>query len=303
MSIADLSAYLNACRIRVEKRLESFFKEGTAPWASRLDAAMVHSLLGGGKRLRPILCVAAAQAIVQDRETALDRCLDVACALEMIHTYSLIHDDLPAMDNDDLRRGRPTCHRAFDEATAILAGDALQALAFEVLASFGKNSHNPLLGLSLVVALARASGNRGMVAGQMLDLSAEGQMLNLEDLEKLHRLKTGALIEVSVWSGGVLGGASVEEIQALSTYGRHLGLAFQVTDDLLDVTGDPAVMGKTAGSDVQNHKATYPSLLGMAKAQAMAEELIQKSLDALEAFGPGADPLRAIAAYVLERKQ
>lgn len=296
----QLADYLQTCRQAVDTRLSDLLGESPSP---RLHAAMSHSLLGGGKRLRPVLCIAAAEAILGDQAAALDLCLDTACALEMIHTYSLIHDDLPAMDNDDLRRGRPTCHRAFDEATAILAGDALQCLAFNILATSGSQSRHPEIGLSIMADIARASGPSGMVAGQMLDLAAEGQTLTLQALETLHSLKTGALIEVAVTSGAHLASATSEQVLALSAYGRCLGLAFQVTDDLLDIMGDPQVMGKAAGSDIQNGKATYPSLLGLEAAALMADQLIQKSITALAGFNAGADALRAIAAYVLERKQ
>ena len=227
----------------------------------------------------------------------------VACSLEFIHTYSLIHDDLPAMDNDDLRRGKPTCHVAFGEATAILAGDALLTLAFEILCEpriKEKNTHIENW-LKAVHIIASAAGYNGMVEGQMQDMAAEGVALSVEDLERLHALKTGALIRASVESGAVLSGASQTEISALSDYAKRIGLAFQVTDDILNVTGDAAVMGKAVGTDTHRGKNTYPSLLGLAQAKALSENLIVQAIEALDIFDARANPLRAIAGYIISR--
>ncbi|TWI74324.1 farnesyl-diphosphate synthase [Desulfobotulus alkaliphilus] len=297
-----LGDHLESCRRWVDLSLKACLDAASCP-SPRLYEAMSHSLMAGGKRLRPILCLGAAQAITENLEQAMDLCRDVACALELIHTYSLIHDDLPAMDDDDLRRGIPTCHKAFDEGTAILAGDALLTLAFDRLSSSKKALSHPLLWLNIIGAIARAAGPAGMVGGQMLDLASEGKNIDYGMLERLHRLKTGALIEVSIYSGALLAEASEKQQAALHAYGRHLGLAFQVTDDLLDVTGDPSVMGKNTGSDAQSQKATYPSLLGLEAAMGLAENLVKNAIDSLDNFGPGADPLRALAAYVLERKK
>ena len=219
----------------------------------------------------------------------------------MIHTYSLIHDDLPAMDNDRLRRGRPTCHIAFDEATAILAGDALLTLAFETVAA---HSPGPVERRTEVVRLlARAAGPAGMVGGQMLDMLSEGRALDQTELEGLHRLKTGALIEASLACGAVLAGGSAVQLETLREYGRLLGLAFQVTDDILNVEGDPSVMGKAAGTDVRRNKSCYPGILGLVKSKEFAQNLVQQAVSSLTGFDSGAAPLRAIARYVVERKK
>ncbi|MCW7755116.1 polyprenyl synthetase family protein [Desulfobotulus sp. H1] len=298
----DLATYLAQCHQWMEDALKECLVRMSSP-SPRLQAAMFHSLMAGGKRLRPVLCMAAAETILENRLDAMEMCREVACSLELIHTYSLIHDDLPAMDNDDLRRGIPTCHRAFDEGTAILAGDALLTFAFECMASSKHKHKNPGLLIEIIGEIARSAGPRGMVAGQMLDLASEGRKIEREELETLHKLKTAALIEVSVKSGALLAGASPRQMQSLSLYGSLLGLAFQVTDDLLDVTGDPLEMGKAAGSDAQSQKATYPSLLGLEATQSLASELILGALDSLKDFGTGADSLRLLASYVLERRK
>jgi geranylgeranyl diphosphate synthase type II len=295
----DLGAYLAERRQRVEATLVDYLAVSDA--APRIVRAMGHSLLDGGKRLRPILCMAAAEAV----GGAADGVLPAACALEMIHTYSLIHDDLPAMDDDRLRRGRPTCHMAFDEATAILAGDALLTLAFEVLAAAGETAGSPSarIWLPVIRDIAEAAGYRGMVEGQMRDMAAETAPLSLSELEAVHRRKTGALIRVAVTTGARLAGASTEDRTSLERYADRLGLAFQVTDDILNVEGDPAVMGKAAGTDWERRKSTYPSLLGLAAAKTLAARLVRESLAALDGFPPAADPLRAIAGYVLRRRR
>jgi geranylgeranyl diphosphate synthase, type II len=298
---ADLAPYLAARRERVESALSAcLFADGSGT-PPRIVRAMVHSLLGGGKRLRPILCMAAAEAVGGDSETVLP----AACALEMIHTYSLIHDDLPAMDDDRLRRGRPTCHVAFDEATAILAGDALLTLAFETLAVAGEQAppEQARNWLGAIREIADASGYRGMVEGQMRDMAAENRRLSREALEAVHRRKTGALIRASVASGARLAGASEAERRSLEIYADRLGLAFQVTDDILNVEGDPRVMGKAAGTDRERRKSTYPGLLGLETAKALAARLVGEAADALVAFPRSAAPLRAIAGYVLARRR
>lgn len=294
----DLKTYLETQRARVNTGLESLFDHQAR--SSRLVAAMCHSLLDGGKRLRPILCLAACEAVGGH----CDLVMDAACALELLHTYSLIHDDLPAMDNDVLRRGKPTCHVAFDEATAILAGDALLTLAFEIMAQ--KACDDPgrtSAWMQSLATLARAAGFRGMVEGQVRDIASQNQRLKLQALEALHRLKTGALIEASVVIGALLGEAGPSQVSALKTYAGHIGLAFQVADDILDVEGDTVVMGKPTGSDAKLHKNTYPALMGLANSKDLARHLVQMALQALEGFDTKADPLRAIAAYIVERNR
>lgn len=295
----DLPGYLAERRRIVEAALTAALEPGDRP--PRIVQAMAHSLLDGGKRLRPILCMAAAEAVGGNPTTAIP----AACALEMIHTYSLIHDDLPAMDDDRLRRGRPTCHIAFDEATAILAGDALLTLAFSVLAEAGENAPEgeAVRWLRAIRWIADAAGCLGMVEGQMRDMAGEKARLSLEAMEAVHRRKTGAMIRASVAAGAGLAGASPEARLALETYADRLGLAFQVTDDILNEEGDPAIMGKAAGTDRDRHKSTYPVLLGLDAAKDHAARLIREAVDAIDDFPPAADPLRAIADYVLRRRR
>lgn len=268
--------------------------------ATRLCLAMHYSLMASGKRLRPILCLAAAEAVGCDRQ---DDILQVACAIEMIHTYSLIHDDLPAMDDDQLRRGKPTCHVEFDEATAILAGDALLTLAFELLASPGNlTSHaHAEKRFRVLQIIAKAAGYRGMIEGQMRDIAAEGKQLALEDLKSLHALKTGALIEAAVISGAISGGGTDDEIGHLSRYAQHIGLAFQVTDDILNIEGSPEIMGKASGTDALREKSTYPALMGKKSSREYAETLIRNAIEALSFLNHETAPLAAIAQYVVER--
>lgn len=291
----DLSGYLARNNEHLDRVLSTWL--GRPEPGDRLAEAMRYSLMAGGKRLRPNLCLAAAQAVGGNPEEALA----VACALEMIHTYSLIHDDLPGMDDDDLRRGKPTCHKAFDEATAILAGDALLTMAFEVVASMPACS--PELRLEVIRIISAAAGARGMVRGQMLDMLAEGMALGLADLERLHRLKTGALIEASLAAGALVAGGAPAQLEAVRTYGRAIGLAFQVADDILNVEGDPAVMGKAAGTDKLRRKNSYPDLLGLEKSREFAQNLVQQAIEALAGFDSKADALRAIASYIVERKK
>jgi geranylgeranyl diphosphate synthase type II len=261
-----------------------------------LFEAIRYSLFNGGKRIRPLLAYAAANA-VGEINPSTDR---VAAALEMIHAYSLIHDDLPAMDNDDLRRGKPTCHIAFDEATAILAGDGLQTLAFEQLLE--AQQLPPQTTLRLLAMLTKAAGIDGMVYGQAIDMAAVNQTLTLPQLEHMHRHKTGAMISASVMMGGMTAGASEGQLGALKDYGEAIGLAFQVQDDILDVTTDTAVLGKQQGSDQARNKPTYLSLLGLDGARQKAAELHSKSLSALASFDECADQLRAIANYIVKRE-
>lgn len=297
----DLSAYLRQRRKLVNQRLTALL--GAPRIDSRLFRAMRHSLMASGKRLRPVLCLAAAEAVGGFSEAVLE----TACAIEMIHTYSLIHDDLPAMDNDALRRGQPTCHVQFDEATAILAGDALLTLAFETLSRPGEPGREKdggvtcLQRLRVIGIIARAAGCRGMIEGQMRDMAAEGRHLELSALKGMHALKTGALIRASVISGALLAGAERRQMSALHAYADNIGLAFQVIDDILNVSGDPQRMGKAAGTDRAREKSTYPALMGLDKAGQYAADLVANALQAIEIFGNKAEPLRAVASYIIER--
>ena len=296
MNSFDLNSYLSSKRKQINQALDSIFSNTS----NKIVKAMKYSLMAGGKRIRPVLCVAAAETVGGQSQDVIS----AACALEMIHTYSLIHDDLPSMDNDDIRRGQPTCHVAFDEATAILAGDALLTLAFEVLSSteFVQDNHVRNW-MNVIHTLSTAAGYKGMIEGQMQDMAGEGHLLCLEDLENMHALKTGALIEASVTVGAILGKGSPDQIQQLKTYSKNIGLAFQVTDDLLDVEGDPNVMGKDAGSDQARSKSTYPALLGIEQSKQFAKKLVNNALKALDYFDNKAQPLRAIAYYIVDRKR
>ncbi|MDN6297985.1 MAG: polyprenyl synthetase family protein [Halomonas sp.] len=289
---ATPGARREASSARVEATLAALFDARPAP-APRLEAAMRHGLLVGGKRLRPLLVYLAGQALGAD-----DNALDApAAAVELIHAYSLIHDDLPAMDDDDRRRGQPTVHKAFDEATAILAGDALQALAFEVIASTG----HPRLG-ALIQTLAASAGRDGMVAGQALDMAAVGQSIDATALATMHAHKTGALIEAAVRLGGLTAVAENDpRLEALARYARAIGLAFQVHDDVLDVTGDSTTLGKAAGADAARDKPTYPGLLGLDGARYKARELVDDAVAALAPLGERAAPLAELARYIIER--
>ncbi|UCD90013.1 MAG: polyprenyl synthetase family protein [Desulfobacterales bacterium] len=299
MNNADLSAYLSAKRQLVNGALNDIL--GQTSGSIRIVAAMKHTLMAGGKRLRPTLCIAATEAV----DGQIDDVMNAACAIEMIHTYSLIHDDLPAMDDDHLRRGKPTCHVAFDEPTAILAGDALLTLAFEILSSFQVNDQsNAVKWLTVIHTIATAAGHKGMIEGQMRDIHAEGgQSLSLTELEAMHALKTGALIEASITTGAILGGGGGDQIEQLKIYANNIGLAFQVTDDILNVEGDPDIMGKGVGTDHARQKSTYPAVLGIEKSKQFAKKLVNNALQALEYFDNKSDPLRAIAHYVIARRR
>ncbi len=293
-----IAAYQARCQKQVDAALEPLF---AAPRVEleRLYAAMRYSVFNGGKRVRPLLAYAACEALGGSAQQADG----AACAVELIHAYSLVHDDLPAMDDDDLRRGQPTTHIAFDEATAILAGDGLQSLAFAVLASARHNPQSAEIRLSMFAALADAAGPAGMVGGQAIDLGSVGQQLQQPALEVMHRHKTGALIEAAVRLGALASGRADEQaLTGLSTYARAVGLAFQVQDDILDVESDTATLGKTQGKDQANDKPTYPALLGMAAAKAYALELRDQALQALQPFGEAAKPLRELARYIVERR-
>ena len=290
-----LSEYLNEVRRQVGEALTRYLPAEGGACPSRLESAMRYSLMAGGKRLRPLLCVLAAEACGGSRDEAMP----AACALEMVHTYSLIHDDLPAMDDDDLRRGRPTCHKAYDEATAILAGDGLLTLAFQVLA---QRVRGEVAAVRCVRALAEAAGPEGMVGGQMADLEAEGRLDGTpEALEAIHRRKTGALLRASLRMGAHVAGASEDEVAALDRYGEAIGLAFQIVDDLLDVQGDEAKLGKRVGKDSELGKWTYPGFLGVEGSRLRARQLADEAVAALAPLGTRGDRLRALAMDLLER--
>jgi geranylgeranyl pyrophosphate synthase len=264
----------------------------------RFQPAIRHALQAGGKRIRPLLVYAAGNAVTAAPAAA--QLLDsAACAVELLHTYSLIHDDLPAMDDDDLRRGKPSLHKAYDEATAILVGDGLQARAFELLAEAPGLSDAQRI--AMIKVLAAAAGLRGMVGGQYIDIQATDTDMDLAALQTMHALKTGALIRASLAIGGIAAGADQKQLSALDNYGTHIGLAFQVTDDILDVEGNSATLGKTQGKDSDANKPTYVKLMGLDGAKAEARRLLQQALDALESFGESADLLRDLARYIVER--
>jgi len=290
---------LDTHRARIEAALERLLPPPDPGLPERrLVEAMRYSLLAGGKRLRPVLCLAAAEAVGGPNATAAD--VDRACAaIECVHTYSLIHDDLPAMDDDDLRRGKPTCHRAFDEATAILAGDALQVLAFEMLCE--AEGIRADTRLALLATLASASGISGMVGGQAMDLACVGQAVAQPALERMHALKTGALIRAAVRMGGLLGGAKAEALDALDRYASAIGLAFQVQDDILDGTGTAAALGKAPGADAARDKPTFLSLMGERAAADYAQALCERAVQALAPFGERAQPLADIARFIVAR--
>lgn len=267
-----------------------------------LIMAMAHSLMAGGKRLRPILAMAAAQACGKDYQPALPVC----CAIEMVHTYSLIHDDLPAMDNDDLRRGLPTCHKKFSEATAILAGDALLTHAFYILSQPELNFKiypDDQTRIKLMATLSKAAGIQGMVEGQMLDIQSysSDQEDTLAHLKKIHTLKTGRMITASVEAGAISVGADNEKIASLVVYAEKIGTAFQVADDILNIEGDPDVMGKAAGSDALNDKMTFPAIIGLDESKKYAKELVNGAIESISKFTESARPLREIATYIINR--
>ena len=293
----DLKAYLATCQTRVEAALtQRLPAENILP--NKLHQAMRYSVLNGGKRMRPMLTYATG-SVLGISPDALDA---VACAVECIHVYSLIHDDLPAMDDDDLRRGKPTCHVAFDEATAILAGDGLQTLAFELLAHDASIQVSAQNRLQMITSLARASGSLGMVGGQAIDLESVGRMLTLPELENMHIHKTGALIRASVILATLAKeGVDEEAVKRLDNYAKCIGLSFQVKDDILDEESDTATLGKTQGKDKDNNKPTYPALLGLSGAKEKAQELHEKAIENLAYFAVQADLLRNLSLYIIQR--
>lgn len=291
----ELDQLLHSYIRQVDAQLELIIPQAAGP-ASKLYKAMRYSVFNGGKRVRPALCFAAADAIgASNSNTA-----KVAAAVEMIHAYSLIHDDLPAMDDDDLRRGVPTCHIKFDEATAILAGDGLQSLAFKQLTELADLPAS--INLKLIAILSDLAGCNGMVSGQAVDLASTGKQLSADELDYMHNHKTGALIEASVVMGALATNQATDtQIEALKQYARAIGLAFQIQDDILDVESSTEQLGKSQGSDSANDKATYTSILGIEKARSEAERLYQTSIDALSIFSNNADSLRALAKFIVHR--
>ncbi len=293
----DLDAHIASRAAAVEAALDRFLPPAEAE-PGRLHAAMRYSVTAGGKRLRPMLVLDCCAAV----GGRADQAMPTACAFECIHTYSLIHDDLPCMDDDDLRRGRPSCHKQFDEETALLAGDALQTLAFALCAAnAGHGAVTAERALRATAVLAEAAGAPGMVGGQMLDLLAERHEPTAELVRSIHLRKTTALIRAACRAGGILGGGDEPRVAALAEYGGSLGLAFQIVDDILDIEGDEAALGKPIGSDQARGKATWPALFGLEASRAEAEELIAAATGALDGFGDEAAPLRALARFVIER--
>ena len=294
----DFNTRLRNYKQRVDHALDVFLPDTPTRGHDLIEAMRYAVIGGGGKRIRPAMVFAAGEASGADLDT-----LDVpACAVEMIHTYSLIHDDLPAMDDDDLRRGQATCHKAFDEATAILAGDALQAHAFEILAASALQVDDRRR-LEMITLLATASGSEGMAGGQAMDLAAVGHSLTLEQLEAMHRLKTGALIRASILLGALSSPATTEaELTVLDRYADCIGLSFQIQDDILDVVGDTETLGKPSGSDQKMLKPTYPSILGLEASKKLALEQHEQALGHLESLDARADTLRQLSAYIVERE-
>ncbi len=288
--------YLSEQKALIDAALEELLP-GDDDCPETLHRAMRYSTLAGGKRLRPILCLAACRAVGGDEDDALA----TACALEMIHTYSLIHDDLPSMDDDDLRRGRPTLHRAFSEGAAVLAGDGLLTLAFEIVGADGRLTDQQVR--RIIIQLATGSGCRGMVGGQQADLDAEGKAISPEELEYIHSHKTGALLTAAVLCGAIAGAADEKQLKQLREYGMAIGLAFQIKDDLLDVEGETAKLGKSIGQDEKAGKATYPTVWGIEASREKLSQAITRAMTSLEGFGEEAEPLRKIARFIARREK
>ncbi|MDX9872088.1 MAG: polyprenyl synthetase family protein [Clostridia bacterium] len=294
----DLKEYLQNKTVQIDRSLLALLPPSSA-YPEIIHESVSYSIFAGGKRLRPILCLAGAEALGGDSSELLP----VACALEMIHTYSLVHDDLPAMDDDDYRRGKPTNHKVFGEGIAVLAGDALLTLAFEVLAAYGMRVKEEKRSqvLAVIQEIARAAGAFGMIGGQAVDLQSEGKKIESATLEYIHRHKTGALFTAAVRAGALLSQATEHQLAALSRYAENFGLAFQITDDLLDIEGSAEVIGKPVGSDIRNEKVTYPSLYGLENTKRLAAETIEKAVEALSDLPGDAEPLRLLVQYLLKR--
>jgi len=294
----NLKEYLGEKKAMVDRTLETYLSDPPG-LASDLITAMKYSLFAGGKRLRPVLCMAGAEAIGGDATDVLP----VACALELIHTFSLIHDDLPVMDDDDWRRGKPTNHKVFGEALALLAGDGLLAEAFFLMSAAELSERfSAEIIIKVINLIARATGYRGMVGGQVVDFQSEGKLVNSFLVDFIHNHKTGALIAASVSSGALLSGGDESQLEAITSYGQKIGLAFQISDDILDIEGDSETMGKRIGSDIRKRKLTYPAALGLSKSKQIQAELIKEAIDSLQPFDHRAEPLRQIARYIIERR-
>ena len=294
----SLMEYLESKKGMVDEALDSFLP-GESGISPEIFESVRYSVFAGGKRIRPILCMAAAETLGKDGEMTLP----VACALEMIHTYSLIHDDLPAMDDDDYRRGMPTNHKVFGEDIAILAGDALLTEAFHLMS--GRDvliRISPERLLRIINEISKAAGFFGMIGGQVVDLKSEGRDVTMETLYRIHTLKTEALITVSVRAGAIIAGADENELRKLSEYGGKIGLAFQIADDILDIEGDQEILGKDTGSDRKKKKVTFPALIGIESSREKATSLIEEAITALGSFDERAEPLRMIARFIVERK-
>ena len=293
-----IKKYLDERKALVDKALQKLMPKPSG-LASDVIKAMNYSLFAGGKRIRPILCIAGAEAVGGHADTVVP----VACAIELIHTYSLIHDDLPVMDNDDLRRGKPTNHKVFGEAVAVLAGDGLLTLAFNLMAGYGaeKDVKKKAL-LRIIDLIASAAGYKGMVGGQVVDITYEGKEPDAAVVEYIHRHKTAALIAASVTAGTILAGGTTDEEKSINRYGQQIGLAFQIADDILNIEGDRKVIGKGIGSDKEKGKITYPSVFGTAESKTIQKELITNAIDSLKRFDTRAEPLRSLARYIIERK-
>jgi len=293
-----IEQYLDERKTLVDKALQKFMPRPSG-LASDVINAMNYSLFAGGKRVRPILCMAGAEAV----GGSTDSVVPVACAIELIHTYSLIHDDLPVMDNDDLRRGKPTNHKVFGEAVALLAGDGLLTLAFNLMAGYGAEKEVEKKALLRVIDLiASAAGYKGMVGGQVVDITYEGKEPDPSVVEYIHRHKTAALIAASVTAGTILAGGNKDEEKSINRYGQQVGLAFQIADDILNIQGDRKIMGKGTGSDKEKGKITYPSVFGTAESTKIQKELIKNAIESLKGFDNRAEPLRDLARYIINRK-
>ncbi len=293
-----IEQYLDERKTLVDKALQKFMPRPSG-LASDVINAMNYSLFAGGKRVRPILCMAGAEAV----GGSTDSVVPVACAIELIHTYSLIHDDLPVMDNDDLRRGKPTNHKVFGEAVALLAGDGLLTLAFNLMAGYGAEKEVEKKALLRVIDLiASAAGYKGMVGGQVVDITYEGKEPDPSVVEYIHRHKTAALIAASVTAGTILAGGNKDEEKSINRYGQQIGLAFQIADDILNIQGDRKIMGKGTGSDKEKGKITYPSVFGTAESTKIQKELIKNAIESLKGFDNRAEPLRDLARYIINRK-
>ncbi len=298
-TIFNLKAYLSDKRAAVDGALTAWFPKAEGPVAD-LISAMKYSLFAGGKRLRPILCVAGCEAVGGSQEDVIH----VACSLELIHTYSLIHDDLPVMDNDDFRRGKPTNHKVFGDAMALLAGDGLLTEAFRMMTSKEISKRvSPAVLVQAVQLISLAAGYEGMVGGQVVDIQSEGKEPDLETVKYMHVRKTGALITASVTAGAILAEAGEDAIGRIRSYGQKAGLAFQIADDILDIEGDSELLGKQTGADENKGKMTYPAVLGLDESKRIQSDLIQDAIRDLSDFGNNAEPLRQIARYIIERKK